>query len=181
MNEAARGKFTRISNTDVEMTPIQVQNGASSPPPSGAPSPIPKVPLDRIINHAKGPFEKHPKLQGGASAFESNWNAGHVVDVWGVTLESAPMGEKVTPLLNELHLLRIASGTVSGVEKMYWIAVVTGSKSPQVLGMVEISVHVATKRLSAVFKTSRVASREELEHLHTLFNAFKRVIEDNLC
>ena len=144
-----------------------------------------KSSLETITTAAAAPFEPNPVIQGGAAAFEKAWNQGLIVDVWGITLRSW-QPKVVVDLLVRLRLLRVAGGTVSGVEKMYWLArqrVVMGSPS-DVLGMIEISVDLNSKRLSAVFKMSRSAgssTSQSAQHLHTLFDAFKTAVEESLC
>ena len=174
-------QFSRVpttENSDVELTNISTlpnRQTASSPQNTiGL-----KLSLNKIIGFAASPFEASPTISGGAVAFERAWNQGLVVDVWGATLRSAPVGDSISSYCTQMRLLRVASGTISGVEKMYWMAKLRSN--PEVMGMIEISIDLTTKRLSAVFKTTRTTIRENQTDLQTLFDAFKRIIEEILC
>lgn len=112
-----------------------------------------------------------------AATFEKQWNQGNVFDVWGATVSHVPLGESMNETFKRLRLLRIASGCVAGVEKIYLIA-----KLGEEWGMIEVSVDLQTKRLSAVFKLSRPTDVEKQASATTsfraLFDAFQRAIEE---
>lgn len=148
---------------DVEMVPLT----APTPPP-----PPPPVVAAPTPSHDASRFEPHFKLP--AAAFEKHWGSGQVVDVWGCTVAgTVPLGEGVNPALVQLGLVKIASGCVNGVERMYWVGVrrATGG-----LGMIEVSVDLHSKRLSAVFKLSPPQSDYPASDFAMLFAAFKRAV-----
>ncbi|KAH9248582.1 hypothetical protein BASA81_013766 [Batrachochytrium salamandrivorans] len=145
---------------DVEMVPL---TAVPTPPP---------VPLPVAPDHVASRFEAHFKLP--AAAFEKHWSTGQVVDVWGCTIPGAvPLGEGINLPLIQLGLVKIASGCVNGVEKMYWVGM---KRSTGGLGMIEVSVDLHSKRLSAVFKLSPPQSDYPLSDFASLFEAFKLAI-----
>ena len=119
---------------------------------------------------AAAAFEPSPTL--AASEFESGWNRAQVVDVWGETLARVPLGATVLPYMQRLRFATVATGTVSGVEKAYFCA-----RAGSVLAMLELSLDLATHRLSVVFKSTSTPSTPERARDHALFAAFKKMVE----
>ena len=86
-----------------------------------------------------------------AAEFESRWAALSTVELYGATL-AAPLDDgALQRVLATAGIVCIASGTVSGVSKFYFYAQEEGSGK---LCMAEVSVALATRRLTAVIKAA---------------------------
>ena len=124
------------------------------------------------ISVATEPYDTNPVLP--AVEFEGAWNRSQIVDVWGLTLKRVPISDAVVPHMKRLRLHCVASGTVQQVEKLYFFA----RSGPSLLAMLELSVDLATKRLSVVFKSTSVSGSPDRANDQRLFGAFQSVVSD---
>jgi hypothetical protein len=116
-------------------------SGAPSTPLPGSASAVAATPRRRLVLKAK------PHLK--ASEFESKWASLSTVDMWGATLRAQPAQGELEKALSAQGIVCMASGTVGGVSKYYFFAQEDATAQ---LFMAEVSVNIATLRLSAVLK-----------------------------
>jgi hypothetical protein len=159
--------FAPLVEGGVELRTVAEDAGAVRAPAAPA-----RPPLAQLLVQVGNAFEANPVV--GASSFESLWNQCQIVDVWGHSVHFAPVAPKLVPLLARLHCGVVASGTVSGVEKVYFFA---RTKKQANLALIEVSVNLATQRLSAVLKSSAVLGGDDM---YLLFEGFRRCVEEGL-
>jgi len=129
--------------------------------------------LDDLALAARAELEPLPRLSG--PAFEAAWQNSGEVEVWGASLHGdAPSETALIDLFRRGNVHCLASGQVAGVRKFYLYGQAHGGLSDVTSGltMAEVSMVLATGRVSCVFKGSSPAA------MH--FTAFAKAVIDNL-
>lgn len=84
-----------------------------------------------------------------AEDFEAAWTSAATCELWGVALKDIPSESDLERSLARHHCVCLASGNLGDVQKYYFFAQERGTDA---LFMVELSITMASKRLSAMVK-----------------------------
>eukprot|EP00753_Platysulcus_tardus_P011852 PLAT3317.31.p1 GENE.PLAT3317.31~~PLAT3317.31.p1 ORF type:complete len:580 (-),score=321.12 PLAT3317.31:23-1762(-) len=88
-----------------------------------------------------------------AELFEPTWKELEVTRMWGATLQKLPEDEELQDALAAVDVHCLASGKVDGLHKLYFFAIEHDKPAAEAL-MLEITITLASRRLSSVFKTT---------------------------